>query len=386
MAVIRLFPTQDTYITNNTLLLNNNFGIDEVLLLQKSSIFNPRQYRLSQTQSFQEEVDSRILIQFDLNKVSSQVSGGVIQNPKCFLNLKTLNAVELPLNYNIDIFPVSQSWNMGTGRSAVNVQNGASWKYKDNYSGSYWISGSQPFDKSGGGTYYVGSVFNHLNINTSSFLYNFCNYSSSLQISQSFSYQDSDINVDVTDIVRSWVCGQIPNNGFLITYPTASDGIDYGSLQFYSKDTNTIYSPYLEIKWDDSIYNTGSLNSASLNKVVYANNLGKQYKQNSYSRINVFARELYPLKTFNKFFFGYIDLTYLPKTSYYSILDAESREIIIDFDDNFTKISCDSCGNYFMLNMCGLPQERFFKISFKIIESDGSINFYEDPNYFKVVR
>ena len=39
-------------------------------------------------------------------------------------------------------------------------------------------------------------------------------------------------------------------------------------MQYFSIDTHTIYPPTLEIKWDDSSYNTGSLSVISNNNNV----------------------------------------------------------------------------------------------------------------------
>ena len=75
---------------------------------------------------------------------------------------------------------------------------------------------------------------------------------------------------------------------------------------------------------------------------------------------------------------------YLPTTSYYSIKDTETEEVIIDFDEG-TKLSCDSNGNYFMLDMSGLPQERYFKILLKT-EINGGVEVIDNNTYFKVVR
>ena len=50
--IVRIYPTQDTYITNESDLLTNNFGIDEILELSKTS----------KTPLYQGEIDSKILI------------------------------------------------------------------------------------------------------------------------------------------------------------------------------------------------------------------------------------------------------------------------------------------------------------------------------------
>jgi hypothetical protein len=48
----------------------------------------------------------------------------------------------------------------------------------------------------------------------------------------------------------------VQNNGFIVKW---EDAIEFNTadaiqpiMQFYSVDTNTIYPPILEIKWDDS--------------------------------------------------------------------------------------------------------------------------------------
>ena len=94
----------------------------------------------------------------------------------------------------------------------------------------------------------------------------------------------------------------------------------------------------------------------------------------------------FPLKNFTKATQQTSQLTpkYLPIETYYSIKDTETEEVVIDFDEG-TKLSCDSNGNYFMLDMTGLPQERYFKILIKT-EIDGSVEVIDNNTYFKVVR
>ena len=59
--------------------------------------------------------------------------------------------------------------------------------------------------------------------------------------------------------------------------------------------------------------------------------------------------------------------------------------MIIDFDDNFTKISCDSKGNYFDVYMSGLQPERYYRILVKTVV-DGTTTVTDNGNIFKVVR
>ena len=76
---------------------------------------------------------------------------------------------------------------------------------------------------------------------------------------------------------------------------------------------------------------------------------------------------------------------YLPSTSYYSVVDAETEQVIVPFDTNYTKLSCDSSGNYFNFWFNGLQPERFYKFCFRV-DQGGNIRYYDDNFYFKVVR
>ena len=196
--------------------------------------------------------------------------------------------------------------------------------------------------------------------------------------------------MEVTPVVKSWMCGCIPNEGFILltSEELNTQNVSNGNIGFYSKETNTIYTPYLDVVYDDSTYNTGSLSPISddVQLTVVLKNVKKQYNNDSVARINVFARERFILKNFTKSTqqTSYLTPKYLPTDSYYSIKDTETEEVIIDFDDG-SKLSCDSNGNYFMLDMSGLPQERYFKILIKT-EVNGAVEVFDNNTYFKVVR
>ncbi len=107
------------------------------------------------------------------------------------------------------------------------------------------------------------------------------------EASQSFNNEPDDIRMDVTGIVNLWLSGSLSNNGFVIHHSlnAENDSLDYGVLKFFSKETNTIYQPKLEIVWDDSVFNTGSLSpitgststDALENSKVVVTNLQKEY-------------------------------------------------------------------------------------------------------------
>jgi len=211
----------------------------------------------------------RALLKFDIDAISQSISNGAISNPMFSLKLKTSKATELPLSYKIYAYPISQSWQMGNGYySDGGSTQGANWYYKDNDLGNqWWVPSTQSLNpnlynyldnefyatesfKYGGATwYYSGS--NHLD--------------DVMTCTQSFNYEASDFNIDITKIVMAWISGSIPNEGIVLMHSDEiSTTASYANLKMFSKDTNTIYSPKIDAKWDDSIWISGSISTGSV--------------------------------------------------------------------------------------------------------------------------
>ena len=205
---------------------------------------------------------------------------------------------------------------------------------------------------------------------------------------QYYNYQTADLYLDVTDIVLAWVYGYIPNYGFILMHSGEQDDNNYGKLRFFSKESNTIYQPHLDMAWDDTSFdNADAIASSSLNTskpTVVSVVLNPTYKRGTIARINVNGRPQYPGKTFKRNTSDYLEPWILPSGSFYSIKDAESEETVISFDD-YTRLSSDADGNYFLLDTTGLPQERYFNVEIKS-ECSGSINVYSNPLTFKISR
>lgn len=188
----------------------------------------------------------RSLLHFDINAISASVANGSINSPKFHLKLKVCNEYELPITYTIYALPASQSWNMGNGYySDAGSSDGVSWQYKDFDGGTQWYT---PYTSSARPV--IDFVHTPSN-STGSFEYGGGTwYTASAIASQSFNYESSDINMDVTDIVMSWISGSIPNEGLLLIHSDEIQSTGSGFiLKFYSRDTNTIYSPYLDAMW-----------------------------------------------------------------------------------------------------------------------------------------
>lgn len=235
--------------------------------------------------------------------------------------------------------------------------------YVDIYYDAHWITNE------GGGTWYTAS------------------FHSGSHYKQSFTKYTDDLDVEVTDYVNEWLDGTRTNNGFIVKKSKTDEQstTKFGSIKFFSSDTNTIYPPVLEVRWDDTTFVTGSLEALDTDDmIVYVKNLGTEYKESSKGKIRVYGRERFPARTFSSTS-NYTLVKYLPTTTYYSVVDAETEQVIIPFDTNYTKVSCDSEGNYFNFWFNGLQPERFYKFVFRV-DQNGTTKYFDDNFYFKVVR
>ncbi len=180
---------------------------------------------------------ARALIKFDVTQISSSiVENNITSSYKVYLNLKSANSEEVPLEYTIYANAISQSWTMGTGTKFDNITtDGVSWKYRngidtwqDNTTGgtATFVAGTTGSANAEGGTWYLtGSA------------------------SQSYNYEPDDVRMDITNMISNWI-GGLPNNGLIVHHglDAENDTLDYGVLKFFSKETNTIYEPKLELK------------------------------------------------------------------------------------------------------------------------------------------
>ena len=100
-----------------------------------------------------------------------------------------------------------------------------------------------------------------------------------------------------------------------------------------------------------------------LSTIKISNNKG-EYADTGKQRFRIAAQPKYPVRTFSTSSV-YLTNYALPTASYWGIRDENTEEMIVDFDTNFTKISCDSTGPYFDVYMDGLQPERYYRILIK---------------------
>jgi hypothetical protein len=384
MAIYKLFPEKDATIYSEYELKNT--GIDEILELDLA--FN-NDTPSGVSGSLITET-SRYLLKFPDSGITNIIDNKVSGSFKTYLKLYLANATKIPIDYTLECHPISGSWNMGTGRfnNLPETRDGVCWEYRSNFESDAWLTSSFTTyatasfistsyqSRPGGGNWYTGST----TLNPVA--------------TQSFTYiTTKDISFDVTNAVTlqysgsKGIVGGIINDGLLVKNTDANEfnsNVQF-NLRYFSLDTHTVYPPQLEFRWDDSVFNTGSSTSTIIsdpNPVVSLGNNKQEFDQNSIQKFRVYARDRFPTRTFQTSSV-YLTNKYLPTSSYYSLVDLNSGDMVFDFDNDYTKLSADATSNYFTLYMDGLEPERYYKILIKTV-IDGSELILDDDYYFKV--
>jgi len=368
--ILRFYPTKDATLYESA--PERNTGIDQILELQTTPATGSA--GAAATSSYV----SRIVLGFDYTAISSSIVA-LGYNPNNFsygLKLYATEPQQIPLDYIIEARPLAYSWDMGIGRTHTTpaTTEGTSWYYRQgkNTPSTAWPTSSFTTGTTGswqvnpgGGTWYTASV-----------------------ASQSFSYTTTDLDIDITTILRQVQSGSITLNGLVIKRSASDESLlsTFSSLKFYSKDTNTIYSPVIEAKYNDST-NTGTVPTIDTDSEfnIITSNLRAAYKEDSRPKLNVNPRYRFPVMTFATSS-AQLNVYKLPTGSQYAVYLAKSDDAIINFSD-YTQLSSDSNGSYFRLNLSSFQPEQYYRLLFKIPQSDGvSYVIYDNNFIFKVER
>lgn len=345
---------------------DQNTGLDEILEVSKVYYGNIKDV-------------SRTLLQFDVEQISQSLASeetGSMRLDEVTLMLRESETEEVPLDFTLYAYPISQSWEMGIGTRFDDIETaGVTWSHREGDSATYLISGSSWLPSGTFETNTAGSTDGKGGV-----------WYTDVSGSQKFSYETRDVQMDVKNIVLDWISGSKENNGMIIKYPLSkeNDTNDYGILKFFGKETNTIHQPKIRIGWDDSNFETGSLEGLSDDSIAVSfTNFKKNYKVNTKPRIRVKGRELYPPKSFSSTF-EYSFFNYLPETTYYQIRDYHTDDIIVPFSE-YTKVSCDEDGNFFDLNLSNWEIQRIYKIEIKVVRN-GIEEYFDEDYTFRVTE
>ena len=354
-----------------------NTGVDQILELIKIS---------SASSDFSNTFNTRILIDFgsEINTLRTAVNNGSIPTighssteAKVYLKMFAAESQDLLRTYELEAYPVSESWTNGNGMFSdiPEVQNGVSWLYRSGTPNTlFWNTGSAASGgdasatiTNGGGTWITGSTY---------------------EASQSFQNEVPDIRMDVTDIVKHWVDEDITNNGFIVKRSVTDElsGEILGSLKFYGRETHTVFVPRLEVAFNDANFSdTSSAEITSETYVPYIKNIRDEYRTTDIAKFRLGVRPEFPTPSYTTSSF-FLTGERLPTSSFYSILDSVTDDIIIPFDTTATQIDCDTNGSFFKLRMDSFFPERYYKIKLKIERDGGDDVQTFDDFYFKVAK
>jgi len=387
MAVYKIFPYKDT--TLYSFFPNMNTGIDAINQISNLNIAvdsNPQVARFL-TEFVQAEIE---------DVINNKISGSTWD-----VNFRSYIATAQGVveSTDLSVHPIAQYWYNGTGTYLDQplTTDGASW-YDSFFSGSTSWSGSG----SDGTNHYVTSSYNPTYVAAGGGSWYHSGSDGTLYaITQSFDTRsEKDLKVNTKTVVSLWyssslgvhASASLPNYGFITKWENTVEFNTNGQIQpvmqFYSVDTNTIYPPELEFKWDDySNVLTGSLSSSIVSTTNLVSSLAENpgvFFSGSINRFRFNVAPKYPIRTWTTAS-RYTGTNFLPTSSYYAVKDLDTNEFVVDFDTTYTKISSDSNGNYFDIYMNGLEPERYYKILVKTVINSSTL-ILDDNYYFKVIN
>lgn len=225
--IYRIFPTQDTYITNakrnnNSIATGSNVGESEIL-----SVF--KQIGLSGASGYAGSSSfARTIAKWDLSEISALTASSAAPTSGASYYLKLFNAKHYetqPVGYIVEVLPVSRSWDEGTG---IDVER-------------YFDYGTANWDKANNTTFWTTPGGDVISTNTASFY---------------LTKGNEDLDVNITSIVNAWLTGGLVNHGLMVRLTSAeeADGNNYFTKKFHARNTSMFDKrPTIEMRWDDSV-------------------------------------------------------------------------------------------------------------------------------------
>lgn len=247
-----LTASKDTYITNK--IINSTFRATDANVGRAGTIDIFKLYDESVITGETNPVElSRALVKFEYDTLRS-LTGSVmdINDPsfKCTLKMyDVLGTQVVPRNFNIVVYPLSQSFDEGDGRDVssfadldvcnfvtASYANGTAYPWFTSGANSIGLLGSSNIDVIGSGSLGSGIV--------------------DLGVSQNFVVGNEDLSIDVTRIVSATLAGILPDCGIRLSF-SGSEESDVKTRfvkRFGSRHSKNVFlRPALHVSFDDTI-------------------------------------------------------------------------------------------------------------------------------------
>lgn len=344
MALYRLFPSKDATIYSKD--AERNSGRDSILEV-----------------GYTDKGIARSLIAFDSVELQEVVAKAGSGNFTANLKLTTANASNLESLTTIEAYPISDTWEEGRGHKydVPMTSENVSW--------------------------YFGTTNNWWDPTITDLIYGeggACSGSNLVTDNEITHEAELDIKLNITNYIEEVVKGNVPNEGILLKYKEEDDSItDENFFQFFSRNTNTIYYPYLEVVWDD-VNTSSSLEEISDSSCsIKIKQQRAEYTDSGKVRLYLQVRPEHPARVFQTSSLYSTNYT-LPIESYWGIEDSFTKEMVVDFDSVGTKIGKDDKGSYLEFYLDNLFIERYYRLIVKT-SIDGIDIVQPAENTFKVV-
>lgn len=247
-----LSASKDTYITNK--IVKNSFRATDANVGEAGTLDLFKLYDENVLTGSSNPIElSRLLVKFPIGEVAAMDSDGVIDindsSFKCHVKLfDVYGGQTTPKNFDVILFPLSQSFTEGVGMDVVNFSDVAATNFI-----TASIVGGTPVAWNKPGAMASGSLGSeNIDVITSGTL---GGSAVSLSPTQLFETGEEDLLIDVTTIVSGTATGQIPDCGFLIGLSGSYEvnNKSYFVKRFASRNVQIAgLRPQMIVKFDDS--------------------------------------------------------------------------------------------------------------------------------------
>lgn len=296
--------------------------------------------------------ESRAVLNFDWDHVNLTLANLAKDHSEVDWKLKltVADATQIPVDYTIECYVVAQAWDMGVGRKIHTpaTTGSVSWYNAQNDPFNYrpWRTGSLNSGEAalwtavgGGGVWLKSEVSTY-----------------------TFNYQHSNPSFDMERLISSAIKDR-NEEGFIIK--VGGDPLPaVESLKMFSVDTTTVFSPILELSYNDQS-SAGTLTAMGVtdDRSVIAHNLKPTYGENEMAVLRFSSRPRYPVQTWatgSRYLDRYVENSLMG----YEIRDAHSDHVIIPASEA-TLLSDDANGNYVTIAMSNFQPERAYRLVLK---------------------
>ena len=250
----KLKATKDTYITNK--IIKNDFRATDANVGEAATLDLFKLYNEDKISGEDEPVElTRILVKFDLDPLRA-LTGSVLDitsdSFRCDLKLfDVFGGQTLPSNFNLIVFPLSQSFDEGVGRDVIRFQDIDSANFLTasvvSSTVAMWhISGANALGQLGESA---------IDIIASGNLSDGASVQDLFKV-MTFETGGEDLTVDITTVVSATLANQIPDHGFRISFSGTQETDDVTRFvkRFASRHSSNTYNhPALHVRYNDAI-------------------------------------------------------------------------------------------------------------------------------------